>query len=170
MDSQQAKFLADQSTGVWQWESNATLAVLAAVPNDKRDYKPDEKSRTAWQVAKHIVAADLWYLDSIVKGAFSPDPDMEKRVEAACPSVDALVAYYKAEMPKQFEKVRALSAEHLATDIDFFGVMKQPAAACLAAGCNHSVHHRAQLGTYLRSMGSKVPSIYGQSADTPMGS
>ena len=86
----------------------------------------------------------------------------------ACADVNALVAYYKAELPKRLDKVRAMSGEALATNIDFFGVMKQPAAACIASGCNHSVHHRAQLGTYLRSMGSKVPAIYGQSADTPM--
>ena len=168
MDAQQAAFLAQQSTGVWQWESNATAAVLAAVPNDKRDYKPDAKSRTAWEVATHIVASDLWYLDSIVNGAFAWDPDGEKRVLAACADVNALVAYYKAELPKRLDKVRAMSGEALATNIDFFAVMKQPAAACIASGCNHSVHHRAQLGTYLRSMGSKVPAIYGQSADTPM--
>jgi uncharacterized damage-inducible protein DinB len=33
----------------------------------------------------------------------------------------------------------------------------------------HSVHHRGQLATYLRPMGGSVPSIYGPSADTPMG-
>lgn len=169
MDSQQAKFLAEQSTGLWQWESNSTLAVLAAVPNDKRDYKPDAKSRTAWDIAKHIVASDLWYLNSIVSGQFAWDPDGEKRVAEACATVDALVAYYKAQLPAAIEKVRAMPGEKLATDMDFFGVMKQPAAACIASGVNHSVHHRAQLGTYLRSMGSKVPAIYGQSADTPMG-
>jgi uncharacterized damage-inducible protein DinB len=32
---------------------------------------------------------------------------------------------------------------------------------------NHSVHHRGQLSTYLRPMGSKVPAIYGGSADEP---
>jgi uncharacterized damage-inducible protein DinB len=32
---------------------------------------------------------------------------------------------------------------------------------------NHGIHHRGQLMTYLRPMGSKVPSIYGGSADEP---
>jgi uncharacterized damage-inducible protein DinB len=30
------------------------------------------------------------------------------------------------------------------------------------------IHHRGQLSTYLRPMGSKVPQIYGPSADEPM--
>jgi uncharacterized damage-inducible protein DinB len=32
---------------------------------------------------------------------------------------------------------------------------------------NHSIHHRGQLSSYLRPMGSKVPKIYGGSADEP---
>ncbi len=36
----------------------------------------------------------------------------------------------------------------------------------LAMAIKHSVHHRGQLGTYLRAMGGKVPGIYGPSADT----
>ncbi|PYT13983.1 MAG: hypothetical protein DMG59_18705 [Acidobacteria bacterium] len=34
--------------------------------------------------------------------------------------------------------------------------------------CNHSIHHRGQLSTYLRPMGSNIPRIYGGSADEPM--
>jgi uncharacterized damage-inducible protein DinB len=33
---------------------------------------------------------------------------------------------------------------------------------------NHSIHHRGELATYLRPMGSKVPSIYGGSYDEPL--
>ena len=33
---------------------------------------------------------------------------------------------------------------------------------------NHSTHHRGQLAAYLRAMGSKVPPIYGDSADYPV--
>jgi uncharacterized damage-inducible protein DinB len=36
----------------------------------------------------------------------------------------------------------------------------------LQLGLNHSIHHRGQLSTYLRPMGSKVPEIYGESYDS----
>jgi uncharacterized damage-inducible protein DinB len=32
---------------------------------------------------------------------------------------------------------------------------------------NHGIHHRGQLASYLRAHGSKVPAIYGGSADEP---
>jgi len=51
--------------------------------------------------------------------------------------------------------------------IPFFGVMEMPAVAYLNFMNLHTAHHRGQLSTYLRPMGSKVPSIYGGSADEP---
>jgi uncharacterized damage-inducible protein DinB len=47
-------------------------------------------------------------------------------------------------------------------------MMKMPAASFLSFAINHGVHHRGQLAAYLRPMGSRVPSIYGGSADEPM--
>jgi uncharacterized damage-inducible protein DinB len=51
--------------------------------------------------------------------------------------------------------------------VDMFG-MQMPALQFLSLALRHSVHHRGQLSAYLRSAGSKVPAIYGPSADTPM--
>jgi uncharacterized damage-inducible protein DinB len=45
--------------------------------------------------------------------------------------------------------------------------MKQPNVTYLGFANNHSIHHRGQLAAYLRAMGSKVPAIYGGSADEP---
>ena len=41
-----------------------------------------------------------------------------------------------------------------------------PAVAFLQVGMNHTIHHRGQLTSYLRSMGAKVPAIYGESYDS----
>jgi uncharacterized damage-inducible protein DinB len=51
--------------------------------------------------------------------------------------------------------------------VDFFGLFKWPAVSYLGFGNNHSIHHRGQLAAYIRSMGGKVPAIYGGSADEP---
>jgi uncharacterized damage-inducible protein DinB len=45
--------------------------------------------------------------------------------------------------------------------------MKGPSIWFLGLANNHGIHHRSQLMAYLRAMGSKVPSIYGGSADEP---
>ena len=54
MNPQQAKFLVDQYATLMEGEFPATVKVLAAVKDDTRDYKPDEKSRTAWELATHL--------------------------------------------------------------------------------------------------------------------
>ena len=64
-------------------------------------------------------------------------------------------------MKRGADRVRALSAAQLLTPIEFFGVFNLPAAFYLGFLNNHSIHHRGELATYLRPMGSKVPSIYG---------
>jgi uncharacterized damage-inducible protein DinB len=48
--------------------------------------------------------------------------------------------------------------------VEFFG-MNGPACTWLTMMNNHSIHHRGQLAGYLRAAGSKVPAIYGMSAD-----
>ena len=49
--------------------------------------------------------------------------------------------------------------------IDFRGMFKMPALGYVQIAINHSIHHRGQLSMYLRPMGAKVPSIYGESYD-----
>ena len=60
------------------------------------------------------------------------------------------------------------AADKLTKPVPLFGVMELPAVAYLNLLNLHSSHHRGQLSTYLRPMGSKVPAIYGGSADEPM--
>ena len=79
------------------------------------------------------------------------------------------MSYYNREVPARIKALRELPAEKLTQVVDFFGMMQQPNAAYLGIATNHGIHHRGQLAAYLRAMGSKVPSIYGGSADEPMG-
>ena len=56
--------------------------------------------------------------------------------------------------------------EQLTNPIDFRGIITLPAVTFLMIGLKHSIHHRGQLSMYLRPMGAKVPSIYGESYDS----
>jgi uncharacterized damage-inducible protein DinB len=168
MNADQVKFLVNYMTTLWEGEFPATCKVLAAVPDDRRDYRPDDKSRTAWELTVHLAAGDLWFLDSIRDGAFKWDPTLDKDVAAKFGSVRELVDMYKREFPKKLNEVRSMPPEDLAKVVDFFGMMQQPNATYLGFANNHSMHHRGQLASYLRAMGSKVPAIYGGSADEPM--
>lgn len=168
MDPHQAQFLMQQLTSLWEGEFPATRKVIAAVPDDRRDYRPDPKSRTAWQLATHLATGDLWFLQSILDGAFVWDAEASKRVESQFAAVADVVAFYEREFPAKLAAVRALSGERLAATVDFFGLFQWPNVSFLGFANNHSVHHRGQLAAYLRAMGSKVPAIYGGSADEPM--
>ena len=168
MDKNQAQFLTECLCKLWKGEFPATCKVLAAVPDGQSTYRPDDKSRTAWELATHLATADIWFIDSILAGSFVYDPAVAKERESKFGSIADVTAYYKKEFPAALAKVRALPAEKLAAPVDFFGMMQMPNVAYLGFANNHSMHHRGQLAAYLRAMGSKVPAIYGDSADEPM--
>jgi uncharacterized damage-inducible protein DinB len=145
-------------------ELEVTNKVIAAVPDGKRDYRPDPHARTAWELAWHIADADVHFLDSIADMKFT----MTEPVRTNKPTnIADLVAWYHREMKRGIGRVRAMSPAQLATPVDFLGVFNLPAAFYLGFLNNHSIHHRGELATYLRPMGSKVPQIYGGSYDEP---
>jgi uncharacterized damage-inducible protein DinB len=168
MNAEQAKFLTEFFANSMEQDGQTTAKVLAAVPDNNRDYKPDAKSRTAWELATHLAISDVWFIDSIIKGAFEFDPKVEERIASQFTNVNDVVEWYKKTFPEKLQELRALPPEKLTQVVDFFGMFQWPNASYLMFANNHSVHHRGQLAAYLRAAGSKVPSIYGGSADEPM--
>ena len=168
MSPEHAKSAAEMMATLWEGEFPATCQVLEAVKFDNRDYKPDPKSRTAWELATHIATSDVWFLDSIINGRFEFDREKAKQAEARFTSVGDIVEFYKKTFPEKLAALRALPAERMTDTLDFFGVMTMPRAQWVGFANNHSIHHRGQLAAYLRAMGSKVPNIYGPSADAEM--
>ncbi len=165
MNTDQAKTAAETLAGLWEGEFPATCQVLAAVKDDNRAYKPDAKSRTAWELATHLATADIWFIDSILNGKFEWNPDAAKQAESQFKSVNDVVEFYKRTFPEKLKQLRALPSEQLTATVSFFGMMEMPNVKFIGFANNHSIHHRGQLAAYLRAMGSKVPNIYGPSAD-----
>src|SRR5262245_14443516 len=124
MTPDQAKAAAETMADVWEGEFPATCQVLAAVKDDNRDYKPDPKSRTAWQLATHLATADIWFMDSIIGGAFHFDPEVAKKQESQFSKVSDVVDFYKKTFPEKLKALRSMPAETMTETIDFFNVMK----------------------------------------------
>ena len=143
-------------------EAECTKRVIAAVPDAKSDYRPDPHARTAKELAWHIANSDIQFLDGIADLKFNMETPEHKPQTAA-----EVVAWYDKNMQRGLARVAAMSAEQLLTPVEFFGVFNLPAVLYLGFLNNHSIHHRGELATYLRPMGSKVPSIYGGSYDEP---
>jgi uncharacterized damage-inducible protein DinB len=165
MNAQEAKAAAEVVAGMWEGEFRATCEVLAAVKDENRHYKPDAKSRSAWDLAVHIATADVWFLDCIVNGVFAYDAAAAKRAESQFTKIAEVVEFYKKTFPGKLKTLRALPAEKMTETLDFMGFMKMSRAEFVVFANNHSIHHRGQLAAYLRALGSKVPNIYGPSAD-----
>ncbi len=144
-------------------EMKATKRVLAAVPDAKRDYKPDPHSRSAQELAWHLASADVQMLDETADRKFDMEPRFKEEPETAVDVAD----WYEKNFSRAIERVRSMSAEELLTPVDFYGVFNLPVVYYLAFVNNHSIHHRGQLAAYLRPMGAKCPAIYGGSYDEP---
>jgi uncharacterized damage-inducible protein DinB len=158
----QAKFLLADVLPIIKVEHATTKRVIEAIPLDKGDYRPDAVSKSALELAWHIVAAEKRFLSGICEGAFDFTP-----INRA-PSVDnsaKIAAWSDETFNANIQQIEKLSGEQLARTIDFRGMFQLPAVAYLQFSQRHSIHHRGQLSMYLRPMGAKVPSIYGESYD-----
>ena len=146
-------------TGFWTNESRTTLKVFARIPEGS-DYRPDPKSRTAQQIAWQIICEERMIIEALEGGKAtwepSPMPGTMKEV----------VATYEEQSAALDRRWEALPAARWNGTIEFFG-HQRPAAPMAWSFLFDIVHHRGQITTYLRPMGSKVPQIYGPSGDEP---
>jgi uncharacterized damage-inducible protein DinB len=146
-------------------EHATTKRVIAAIPADKADYRPDSIARSAIDLAWHIVTAEDRFLEAVASGTFDltprPRPD-------TVGSPAAVNTWYEERFATSIARLKGLSGDQLVKTIDFRGMFQFPAVSYIQITLNHSIHHRGQLTMYLRPMDAKVPSIYGESYDARM--
>jgi uncharacterized damage-inducible protein DinB len=164
MTAEQAKYWLDSMLPVLEEEIKLTRKVLAAIPEERRDFRPHKKSRSAMEQAWHIVSTEIWFLNGILHGEFAGE---EAMMPPHLKTIADIVRYYDGNVPGLIAQLRAMPPEKLMHNIPFFGIMNEPAVSYLLMHLVHTVHHRGQLTTYLRSMDARVPSVYGGSADEP---
>ncbi len=148
--------------GTLKNETRITKKVLETVPADKCDYRPDAASRTAIELARHIAAADNRFLETVINGLFDMNPAM---IPENVKTPAEIAAWYEERFAKNFDALTKLNGEQLTKMVDFRGMFQRPAVSFVMLGLHHTIHHRGQLSSYLRCMGAKVPSIYGESYD-----
>jgi uncharacterized damage-inducible protein DinB len=143
-------------------EHRITKSIIEAIPPDKGDYRPDGISKGALDLAWHIAAAEMRFLDAVAAGQFDLSP--RPRPDSIKNSAD-LARWYGENFEPRFETLTKLSNDQLLKMVDFRGLFQLPAVMYVNFLLHHTVHHRGQLSMYLRPMGAKVPSIYGESHD-----
>jgi uncharacterized damage-inducible protein DinB len=146
-------------TDFWSKESKTTGKVLSRIP-DGSDYRPDPKSRTARDIAWQIVNEEKMIIEALENGtaAWAPGP-----VPA---TLKELAEIYERQSADIVRRLQALPSARWDGTMEFFG-SQHPASRMAWSFLFDIVHHRGQITTYLRAMGSTVPQIYGPSADEP---
>ena len=148
-------------------EAKATRDLLARVP-DKPDWRPHPKSMALGRLAGHIAELPGWGSMILTQDVFVLDPTKHtprqvKTGREAADSFDKDLAAFKAALAPRTD------AEMLKTWKMVVGdrtVMEMPRNVVIRNMIlNHTIHHRAQLGVYLRMNEVKLPQTYGPSAD-----
>lgn len=138
------------------------LKVLGAIPEDQMHYKPHDRSPTAQQIAWTMTGE----LRSCVEVAKNYQTQWRSEPAPPLPEMIALFEQWSNELT---ERVAAMEEEEWNRTAKFYFngkvVSEQPVGTFLWFILFDAIHHRGQLTTYLRPMGSKVPAIYGPSAD-----
>lgn len=149
----------------WEKEAPATRKVIERIPEGS-DYRPDPKSRTAREIAWLIVREEMVLGDGLAKGR------LEWEEIPAPATIKEILATYDRHHDEITRTFKALDSETWDQRVPFvFGgqeVMNETASDNAWGFLLDIIHHRGQISTYLRAMGSTVPQIYGPSADEPM--
>jgi len=148
-------------------EMKNTRKMLEAVPDGRFDYKPHPKSMTLGQLATHVAQMPSWAATTLDVEVLEFGPDFKPQLAS---SRDELLEMFDKGVADARPKIAAASdADWQKTwTLKFAGktMLSMPRAAIMRSTVlNHMVHHRAQLGVYLRLNEVAIPGMYGPSAD-----
>lgn len=151
----------------FEQEAVTTRNMLSRVPDDKFDWKPHPKSMDVKTLSTHIAELPTW-----IPMAFDTDElDFAKanytpqQISTTKDLVDYLdknielgrQALAKAD-PARFDQQWLLrTGEHIHVDTTRYGLVR--------IALSQTIHHRAQLGVFLRILDVPIPGSYGPSAD-----
>jgi len=144
-----------------------TRKSLERVPENKLNFKPHAKSMSLGALATHLATINHWTeaimgTDSFDVSTAPPTPELKSRAE--------LLAAFDKNTATARNAIAGATDAQLTKPWSLLSkgqtIFTLPRIAVLRSFIlNHTIHHRAQLGVYLRLNDIPVPSIYGPSAD-----
>jgi len=147
-------------------EAAVTRKYLEQVPFDKRDFKPHEKSETLGRLAIHVAEIIAWWTSCLTHNEL----DFIDFEPVNITSSAALLDYFDGLLAEAEQSLMAAKDEDFAENWSMRHgediLFTLPKIQVVRTFCmNHLIHHRAQLGVYLRLLDVPVPATYGPSAD-----
>jgi uncharacterized damage-inducible protein DinB len=152
-------------------EMAATRKTLERVPDGKFDWKPHVKSMAMGRLAQHLATIPHWGFMTITQDSLDLAPGGVPVPQPAQVGTTAeILAMFDKNVAGTRASIAGVSDDDLRKTWSLLMngkvLLSMPRIACLRAFVMyHNVHHRAQLGVYLRLNDVPVPSIYGPSAD-----
>lgn len=150
-------------------ELAVTREILSRVPWAQASYKPHAKSMSLGSLASHVAQLPNFLTTMAATDVLDFKPEAFAPPPLA--STEELVAFFDAECTKMHAALEGMDWAKLngswkMTMGDYTIIDNQRAFLLRHMGINHIVHHRAQLGVYLRMLDVAIPGSYGPSADT----
>jgi uncharacterized damage-inducible protein DinB len=147
-------------------EAAVTRKFLEKVPFDKAEFKPNDKSEELGRLAIHVAEIIAWWTSVAETNRLDFSDFEPKNIQ----SNEELLTYFDELLSNALNSLRKIKNEELEEswsmsngDEVYFTLPKKQVMRLFCM--NHLIHHRAQLGVYLRILGIEVPSTYGPSAD-----
>ena len=148
-------------------EAETTRKMLAVVPNDKYDWKPHEKSMTIRRLATHIADIPSWVDMAIYDDELNFATTTHK--EPVINDTAALLAFHEESVAKGKSALAATTETVLEQPWTLSNgehiLSVRPKHEVIRMAYCQIVHHRAQLGVFLRLLNVPIPGSYGPSAD-----
>lgn len=152
--------------GLLAQERALFLRVAQAVLEEGLEHRPDPKARCSRELVEHLIGHNLDLIELIDDGV------IHHRNQVPFRSIDEAVEQLDDSFDMVIEKLGAIDDDAWLEPAKFVVgdqvIMEAPREQLAWMMLLDSVHHRGQLTTHLRPMGSKVPALYGPSADEEM--
>jgi uncharacterized damage-inducible protein DinB len=147
-------------------EGRTTRKMLSRVPDDKFDYKPHEKSMDMKRLTTHIADLPGWiHMIFTSDGIDFAQPYEQPQIN----SKEDLLNYFEK---RYADGLSALIPENEKLLYDPWTLRSgekifssDPRIDIIRISLSQQIHHRAQLGVYLRLLDIPIPGSYGPSAD-----
>jgi uncharacterized damage-inducible protein DinB len=148
-------------------EAHSTRKMLALVPNDKFSWKPHEKSMSIIQLSTHIAELPSWVTMALFTDEldFSKTPYTPEKID----NTSELLGYFEKNLASAKDNLSKANEEQLMpkwtmrNGEQIFAVLTK--GELIRHSISQTIHHRAQLGVYLRLLNIPIPGTYGPSAD-----
>ena len=166
------KHVAEKLLPEFDEEFANTRKFLALVPNDKLLWKPHEKSMELGRLAWHLADFPEWCLATLIQNPLRmTEADAENYMhgwEGKTPA--EMLAKFDATLSKARIALASTTDPEMAGHwrMEWAGqtIIDEPRADAIEKWTfRHMIHHRAQIGVYLRILGVLIPGCYGPSAD-----